>query len=380
MKRKKFGLIFLALVSLLSLLAIAVLLNVITLDELPSSFIGAVFGAAITGVITLILLKGQTESQEVKERNVCVFSKRSEIFQKYIKDVWEIWEKQKITSEIFKNLTLGYYRDLMIYLDDEIKYEGDKRNPSIIIADCLSDIGNCLDKNDYNTYEKLRKNVTLISNVLSSQIELGGKIEENIITKHDEQMWPIYFRKELLDAFNNMSQVKDGILERGIWVQGKSRIMRNGDKYEPRWIHDAIIFKFSKYPAFSIQFENILNTKHGTSYGLNKMGFGPKLKMYRNGKSELINISEGLIDNLFAYITPEEDELKIPPFSLSYLDHPFYKAEKDNLEKIRKEYQMTEIAETLAERASKVFDNLKIGNEKLPILEYMEKINFKSIL
>jgi len=82
-------------------LIIAVLLNVITLDELPSSFIGAVLGAAITGVITLILLEGQTESQEVKERNVCVFGKRSEIFQKYIRDVWEIWEKQKITSENF---------------------------------------------------------------------------------------------------------------------------------------------------------------------------------------------------------------------------------------------------------------------------------------
>jgi len=376
MKRKKFSLIFFSIISLLTVLIIAVLLNVITLDELPSSFIGAVLGAAITGVITLILLEGQTESQEVKERNVCVFSKRSEIFQKYIKDVWEIWEKQKITSDNFKNLTLGYYRDLMLYLDDEKKYGEDKNIPSKIIADCLSEIGDCLDKDNYETYEKLRKNVTLISNVLSNQIELGGKIEESVIAKHDEQMWPIYFRKELLDAFNKMPQVEDGTFADGHWTQGKSKIMKNGEKYEPRWIHEAIIFKFSKYPAYSMQFEIILNTKHGSAYGPNKKGFGQKLKVSRNGKSELIYFSGGSVDNLFAY-TSEEDELKIPPFSLNYLDHPFYKTEKENLVKIRKEYQMIEIAEILAERASKVFENLKVDN--LPILEYLEKNSSKGV-
>jgi len=377
MKRKKFSLIIFSILSLLTVLIIAVLLNVITLDELPSSFIGAVLGAAITGVITLILLEGQTESQEVKERNVCVFSKRSEIFQEYIKDVWKIWEEQKITSENFKNLTLGYYRDLMLYLDDEKKYGNDKKIPSEIIANCLSEIGDCLDKDDYDTYEKLRKNVTLISNVLSDQIELGGTIKENIIAKHDEQMWPIYFRRELLDAFNKMPQVVDGTLVDGHWTQGKSRIMKG----EARYIHEAISYKFTKYPAYTFKYTISLNTKYGGKEGFGQKLYIPKGGFYKsfdrfrhdNGKSELIILS-GYVENLFTYIT-EDDNLKIPSFT--FLDHPNFKQEKENLNKIRKEYQMAEIAETLADRASKAFENLKIDD--LPILEFLEKYSNKTV-
>ena len=49
MKLKKSSLIVIfSILSLLTVLAIAVLLNVISIEELPSSFIGAILGAAIT--------------------------------------------------------------------------------------------------------------------------------------------------------------------------------------------------------------------------------------------------------------------------------------------------------------------------------------------
>jgi len=98
---------------------VAVRFNTILLGDIPSSFIGAAVSAFITGVITLIFLQRQTAAEEDTERNVEVFRKKSKVFQAYIKTVWEIWEDQKVTSEEFQRLTTGYYRDLMIYLDNK---------------------------------------------------------------------------------------------------------------------------------------------------------------------------------------------------------------------------------------------------------------------
>jgi len=82
----------------------------------------------------------------------------------------------------------------------------------------------------------------------------------------------------------------------------------------------------------------------------------------------------GYVENLFVHYI-EDDNLKIPSFT--FLDHPNFKQEKENLIKIRKEYQMIEIAEILAERASKVFENITVDN--LPLLEFLEKYSSMSV-
>jgi len=115
---------------------VAVRFNTILLGDIPSSFIGAAVSAFITGVITLIFLQRQTAAEEDTERNVEVFRKKSKVFQAYIKTVWEIWEDQKVTSEEFQRLTTGYYRDLMIYLDDKKLFQT-KDEPSKDAAEIL---------------------------------------------------------------------------------------------------------------------------------------------------------------------------------------------------------------------------------------------------
>jgi hypothetical protein len=66
---------------------------------------GALLGTVITAVVTVLLLSGQSAAEEVKERNVKVFEKKSEIFQKYIDIVWDIWEDHTVTSEEYLQLT-----------------------------------------------------------------------------------------------------------------------------------------------------------------------------------------------------------------------------------------------------------------------------------
>ena len=58
----------------------AIAFGIIPLESLPSQFYGALVGTVITAIITILLLQGQTQTEENKERNVKVFEKKSEVF------------------------------------------------------------------------------------------------------------------------------------------------------------------------------------------------------------------------------------------------------------------------------------------------------------
>jgi len=143
---KKFTTPIFAFLGLIVFCGIAVLFKVFSLEDLPASFVGAALGAIITGVVTTILLKAQSQAEEIKERNSKVFEQKSTIFQEYIRKVWKIWENHKVTAEEFQELTSDYYSKLMIYLRDKSINE---------ISDCLSKIGDCIDKEDecYKYYQ-----------------------------------------------------------------------------------------------------------------------------------------------------------------------------------------------------------------------------------
>ena len=372
-QKKKKNLIILAIICLIIVLIIAVLLNVIKLEQLPSSFIGALLGAAITGVITLILLEGQTESQELKERNVTVFKERTKVFQKYINNIWAIWEDHKVTPEEFKELTSGYYRDLLVYLDNENIYDGKDnklsiKEPTKIIASCLSVIGECLDKKDNRTYGILRDNFTLIINVLCDQIGLGGRIDKEIIKKHDEKMWPVMFRDELLEAFNNITPVLCGILEKGKWEQWSDE---NHSVF-----HDAITYKFIKFPACTFRYDLVWDNN-----GI-KECFFPKI-MIPVGYKEFDNVRNNTRNRKLPYLkhagsvdilkhTSEDDKFEIPAFCFT---------KTDGLNEIRiffekNDLSREDIARTLASRANETFYNISIENLLLSeFIEKYEKLN-----
>ena len=52
----------------------AVLFKVFEIEIFPSQIYGALMGSVITCIITLLLLRGQTSSEELKERNMAVFN------------------------------------------------------------------------------------------------------------------------------------------------------------------------------------------------------------------------------------------------------------------------------------------------------------------
>jgi hypothetical protein len=175
MKSKWTKVILLSLLCLAVFCLIATTANIFSVGDLPANFVAAFLEAVVTAVITVLLLSGQSAAEEVKERNVKVFEKKSEIFHQYIDLVWNIWEDHIVTGDEYDNLTSAYYKRLMIYLN---------KNSLQKIGICLKNIGQVVD-NETPDESILRDNIVQIINTLSDELSLGGHIDDILFNELD---------------------------------------------------------------------------------------------------------------------------------------------------------------------------------------------------
>jgi len=171
--KKNIIIVIISVFCILAFFIFAGLTGAISITQIPASFLGAAAGAAITAVVTLLLLQGQTRAEEIKERNVKVFEKKSVIFSEYIDNVWKTWEDSSVTDEEFKNLIGNYYKKLMLYMNE---------SSAKIIGEQLKTIGKFAGNDDLSRdeQEKLQKALINIINTLSDEIPLGGHIDPDL--------------------------------------------------------------------------------------------------------------------------------------------------------------------------------------------------------
>jgi hypothetical protein len=267
---------------------IAVVFNVMPLDVLPVNFIGATLGALIGALITLVLLRGQTDIEEKKGKDIRILEAKTKVFQDFIKAVWKVLEDQVITIEEFQNLTSQYYQSLMIYLKDGKKKNTDEDKPLKIIGDALSAMGGKIDKNSFEDTKELRGNIVTIINTLSVEIDLGGEIDTKIMDKHDEIVFPVLFRKMLLNRLNE-----------ALNTNGSASDFKEG-KYESIWEgahHEFITFELKRFAGIKLTIGEIGaqklnmvfmadrkivqldNSRHQGYGGRFRQRFGPQLSM-----------------------------------------------------------------------------------------------------
>lgn len=84
-------------------------------EEINNSAIGAI----ITAIITVVLLKHQSASEEIKDRNAKVFEEKSQKFSKFISDLWDKWSDFKIDPDEIEEIRKTFYRDVYIYLPED---------------------------------------------------------------------------------------------------------------------------------------------------------------------------------------------------------------------------------------------------------------------
>jgi hypothetical protein len=343
----------------LTFCTISVIFNVFSIGELPSSFIGAALGALISAVATSFLVKGQSEADELKERNVKVFEKKSEIFQDYINKLWIIWSDHKITSEEYEELVKMYYSGLLMYLSHKDSVE--KINKSLV------EIGDFLDEETFGErYNLLRESIISIINSLSAEIGLGGKIEPGAVNDLDKNIFPSLFKRELIKAFNKAFDTNIGVLKEGEWQEWKE---------DKKNTHECMTFAFKKYPEISIKFcftsENtilpFLIVPHGAKFHVFDE-FRPSQTGVTSQRIILdpdrgwINILKPNKENV------DDDDMIIPFFDI--------KDDKNLQEEIMKKDYHTIIG-ILAKRGAYFLSEtrIKIGNGEKSIYEFLEEMN-----
>jgi hypothetical protein len=322
---------------------IAVLFNIMSLDALPVNFIGATLGALIGALITLVLLRGQTDIEEKKGKDIRILEKKTEVFQDYIKEVWKVWEDQKISIKEFQTLTSKYYQNLMIYLDKEnLKYIGEQ----------LSNLGACIGKEAYSDYEKLREAIINIINRLSKDIDLGGQVDTGMINEHDKIVFPLLFRNMILDALNK--KLSSGT--NSIFHEGRFENFREGP-----WDLEYICFYFKKHNGCKIIIGPFVDN-HDTKLGLVVDRKYTQVNDFRSNGAwfQRIEIGNIVLNNIVEKDGKRDDSGKAP--SLNFSDH-------DSMENYRKNKR--NFSSILAERVGYHLDKIIIDN--MPITDFLEK-------
>ena len=155
-------------------IAIAIITNLFNSSDLPIQITGALLEAVVTALITYFLLTGQTSQEEVKERNVKVFEKKSEVFNDFIEQLWTVWEDRSISLEELNRL-------IKIVAKNIIPYAKPETSKTILrelnkIADQIN-FGKS-DNADETTTKQIQSSVFSIINAIANEIGLGGKIDE----------------------------------------------------------------------------------------------------------------------------------------------------------------------------------------------------------
>ena len=353
--------IILVVVALVIFCIISTFFGIVPLDTLPINFFGAALGALIGALITFILLKGQKDFEENKDKNIKILERKMEIFQDYIKDVWEVWADQKITLKEFQNLTSKYYQNLMIYLKNKDKTNQETRLEKI--GNYLSEMGKCIDKPE--NIDTLREQIVGIINELSEELELGGKVNTNIMNTHDEIVFPLLFRNKILDSFNEyLVSPNSDILEKGQWLK-----WNEGNNI----IHDDLVFNFKKYPDCSIRFGFACDSNGKYNDNMVFIFYVPiganyhSFDKYRAAINSILNrrIKISGYHNILGKSSRQDDIMDIPSFNFS----------DEKIKEIRKNYNyFHQIAETLALRAGDIFLEITVeGDNSSSLAEFLEK-------
>lgn len=66
------------------------------IGDLPAQFTGALLGSVITCIITLLLLQGQSSTEELKERNMTIFERKQEVYHKFLEKLQQIVQDGQI--------------------------------------------------------------------------------------------------------------------------------------------------------------------------------------------------------------------------------------------------------------------------------------------
>jgi flagellar motor component MotA len=204
----KYGKIIIGVICLVCLIIfciVAITGKIYTLDELPLNFMSAFLGAIVTAVLTLILLSGQSSAEEIKERNVIVFNKKTVIFEDFINRLYKILQEQRINGYTYREIKTEFYTKLVLYLKKKSQREITGYLEKLVDCTGIDIDDKSVTEADLNyNYDDLREYIFKIINILIVDLGLGGKIDTTMQKELEEKTFPCLFSLTLLEEVDNI--------------------------------------------------------------------------------------------------------------------------------------------------------------------------------
>jgi len=221
----------------------AIIFKVYNVEILPSQFYGALIGVFITAIVTAFLLRGQTASDEKREKSLKVFETQKEKYNNFINEMWKIWDKRSVRLEEVNELLRMVSQDIVLYTKPKTVNE---------ILSHLTQIAEYANsKESDNTDEfsrKIQEHVFGIINSLAKEINLGGEINDDVrknLNALEKKLLPYINSKKYVKTLNELvrskiQNLKDFSFEPDVtssernvlwWHIDKEMFLRVGDQY-----------------------------------------------------------------------------------------------------------------------------------------------------
>ena len=98
---------------------VVVFFRLFSLKDLWYETYAAIIGVVITAVITFILLKGQTENEEEREKSLEIHKRKIEVYASLVHEIWSKLDDNRLTKEEMLEIRRKCFNELIFYLDEE---------------------------------------------------------------------------------------------------------------------------------------------------------------------------------------------------------------------------------------------------------------------
>lgn len=186
-------------------------------SDLPFQIVTAFISVVMMGIVTWILLKGQSGADEGKDKNVKVFKEKLKVYALFNQELWRVKDKDALTDLLDKCMQelvlvlpydkMGEMRELLGKLKKEIDSETSNELKGGITAILKADISGQKRREKKKTKLEHAKKIYLLANVFGEEQRMAKETDsqENANTPKDnvalkdediQKIWDAYIKGE----------------------------------------------------------------------------------------------------------------------------------------------------------------------------------------
>lgn len=166
-------------------------LRLYSIHDLWYETVAAVLSVVLTAVVTFLLLKGQSEGEERRDKNIKLHERKLEVYTKFTYKMWDILSDDNINAEEIKILRSEMFNGLLFFLDyDQIEQINN------VLEELISD-------KEFNS-DDCRKSFTKITEILRCDINN---------TPYEEHKYEEHKIAKVSSLWSNCSTLYDAVVD-----------------------------------------------------------------------------------------------------------------------------------------------------------------------